>query len=335
MVLADGKTRANPEVMRKAAKVLGVKLPSVRGAKSDQELLGNLRLEVSKRVAKLDVGDHVKCGVCGEVATDDTPYCPFCGDEGTTEEAAAAATGAAIVPAAVGVGIAKTPVPTANVEVATVVLAQDLDALLEKIRELKHAQVSMSYEIGVLCREIRDKQLYKAREYKSFSAFAAKELPFARESALSLIAIVEKHTKEDYDRIGYAKLRVILAVNDDAAKTELLSAAREGATTKQLTERAARASTPPKRLSSGPEKEKGEKITLLGRIGARNQVVRFHDLKTQEVIESVGTFKNVSADVYGELEIADGVFVQIGLRVSDEKELKGLTVRFVRPTADE
>ena len=88
MVLADDKTRANPDAMRKAAKYLGIEAPKTRGAKSDQELLGLLRVEVNRRLAKLSIDDHVKCVRCAEIATDDTPFCPFCGDEGGPEVAA-------------------------------------------------------------------------------------------------------------------------------------------------------------------------------------------------------------------------------------------------------
>lgn len=341
MILENGKTRANPEVLRKAAKILGVKPPSTRGAKSDQELLGSIRLELTKRLAVASPNSHVKCPACGEVSSDeDTPFCPFCGDEGTDPNSAASPDDVAVQPAApvVGVGIAKTPVPTANVEVATEALVRDLESHVDRIKLLGQQTVSMSYEIGLLCKAIRDKQLYKAKGHKSFTAFAAaKGLPFARETALRLIGIVENHSKDDYDKIGYAKLSMLSAIGDVGVKAELLQAVREkpSITTRELAERVGRASSLPKKMPPSPEKEKGEKITLIGRIGARNQVVPFHDLQTGEVVDAAGTFKTFSENVYGELEVADGVYVRIGMRVSDDKQLKGLTVRFVRADAAE
>lgn len=326
MILADGKTRANGDAMRKAAKVLGVKIPTTRGSKSDQELLGNLRVEISKRLSKLAIDDHVKCVVCGEVATDHTEYCPFCGDEGGDVVAEVVAP---------GVGISKTPVPSApNVDLATKALEQELDSHLAKIVELKQKGVELSYDIGLECREIRDRQLYKARGHASFKQFAESELPFTRESALQLVSIVDKHSREDYARIGYAKLRIISAVTDSAVKNELMSAARRGNTTvKEIAERAARATQVPSRKTKAPPAEQGEKITLIGKIGARSHVVKFIDFKTGEVVDSAGTFKDFLPDAYGDIEVADGVFVRIGLRVNG-KNLEGLTARFVR-AADE
>lgn len=341
MILADGKTRANPDVLRKAAKLLGVEAPKARGAKNDQELLGNLRLEIGKRLSAIDVDAAVKCGVCDEISTEDTSFCPFCGDEGGPEqEAAQAAAAAAAAPAAVAVpvatvGIAKTPVPTAaNVEVATAALEEDLAARLARITELKRSAIWMSYDIGLECKEIRDRQLYKARGYTSFKQFAEAVLPFTRESALQLIAICEKHTRQEYAEIGYAKLRVIAAVTDPALKEELVEAARNKATTTELKERVTRATIAPnaggKKPTAAPEP--GERITLLGKVGARAQVMKFHDAKKGgELLELAGTFKGYTDSAYGELEIGDGVFIRIGLRVNEtSKQLEALTVRFVR-----
>src|SRR4029077_18322583 len=96
LTLADGKTKANVDAMRRAAKQLGVEIPKARGAKPDLELLGGLRIEGAKRLAGLPVDDHVKCVVCDEIATDDTTFCPYCGDEGGDSPEAAAATAAVV-----------------------------------------------------------------------------------------------------------------------------------------------------------------------------------------------------------------------------------------------
>ena len=93
LLLADNKTRANVEAMRKAAKHLGVSAPKQRGVKPDAELLAAIRLEVNKRLQSISEDDHVQCLECGEIATDDVPFCPFCGDEGNVvSEAMAKAT---------------------------------------------------------------------------------------------------------------------------------------------------------------------------------------------------------------------------------------------------
>lgn len=367
--------------MRRAAKTLGVAAPKSRGPKPDLELLTLLREEISKRLDDLPEDDHVKCAVCGEIATDDTVFCPYCGDEGSVSEEEAkrvdttasdgddedeAESGpdeeesegdddsdedeeaedgdeevsdeevAEVVDE--GVGIAKGAKITSSVRAGLKGMERELEAAIGRIVELKKSAVGLSYDIGLECRQIRDKQLFKARGYASFKDFAKSELPFTRESALQLIAIVEKHSREDYATIGYAKLRVIAAVGDEDVKEELITAARKGATTKELSERASAANgtvTPPAPESSrkkAPDAEKGERITLIGKIGAKKQVVEFHNSASGEVLKNVGMFqkKGFVPSAYAELEVAPGVFVRVGLRVGANYELEGLTIRFVR-----
>lgn len=329
--------------MRNAAKLLGVEAPKMRGGRADQELLGLLRVEVNRRLATLPIDDHVQCVRCGELATDDTPFCPFCGDEGNPEGAAAEVVEQVVaqVPEEASVGIAEAPVqaPAANVDAANLAREADLTKRLNRIMELKRSAVGMSYDIGQECREIRDQQLYKARGYASFKQFAEAELPFTRESALQLISIVEKYSRDDYEKIGYAKLRVISAVTGAEQKVELLDQARKGATTRELTERAKRGSVAPPAASSGAKKappaETSDKITLLLRVGSRAQVMKFHDAsKGGETLESAGLVKGLVSTAYGELEIADGVVVRIGLRVDKQNNLNGLTFKLVRAADD-
>lgn len=412
-MLADRKTRANVVAMRKAAKILGVDAPSTRGPKSDQELLGSLRLEVGKRLKALPAKEHVKCGVCGEIATDHTPFCPYCGDEGDDKPevvvAAKPAKPAKIKPAspvvedddgdldddavdqadvddeddeteadeeadeetdeetpeadadedededseseesddesdeeseddtAETVGISGTGTAvTKDVDAALQVQATELDRVLEDINRLKRNAVTLSYDIGQKCREIRDKQLFKARGHTSFKEFAETELPFRRESALQLIAIVEKHTREEYEQIGFSKLRIISAVNDNGTREELLEAARNGASKRELTERVS-GPTPKKGKEKDPAEEKGERITLLGKIGAKRQVVSLKSAPNGEAVPHAGTFyaKGLVSNAYGEIEISEGVFLRIGLKVSATNELKGFTTRFVRASDTE
>jgi len=211
---------------------------------------------------------------------------------------------------------------------------RSLAARLARIQELKRNAIWMSYDIGLECKEIRDRKLYTARGFSSFKQFAEAELPFTRESALQLITIVEKHTRQEYAEIGYSKLRVIAAVNDPQLKEELVEAARNKATANELKERVTRATIAPtaggKKSTAAPEP--GEKITLLGKVGARAQVMKFHDAKKGgELLDLAGTFKSYTDSAYGELEIGDGVFIRIGLRVNEtSKQLEALTVRFVR-----
>ena len=163
-------------------------------------------------------------------------------------------------------------------------------------------------------------------------------MPFTRESALELIRIVEKHQREDFEQIGYSKMRLIASEADTEVKAELIEAAKKGATTRELREMTDKAPAPPakskaKAAAAAPAPDKGERITLLGKINSRKQIVQFHNSETGEVIGNAGMFtkKSFVPSAYGELEVSDGVFLRIGLRVSANQELTGFTVRFVRP----
>jgi len=368
MLLEDKKTKANPAVMRRAAKVLGINTPKATGAAADQELLGKLRMEIAKRTATLTQEQMFECVECKEISTDDTEFCPFCGDEGvSSDENIAEVVGAVPAnarqatsipppkksskPAAAeveevekveeveavvvtpptkrrGVGITRTPVPVVvDVDARLAEVEQELEAVLQRLDVLKNSAVGMSYDVGLELKKIRDQQLFKARGYTTFKDFALNELPMKRESALHLCSIVDTWSREDYLQMGYSKIRLITAITDPVVKEELIAAAKGGATRAELTERAMRGSTPP---PNKPAVEKGEKITLLGKIGARKQAVKFHDASTGEVLDHAGTFKNYKPEIYGELEISDGVFVRFGLRVNGSNQLEGLTVKFVR-----
>ena len=374
LILANGKTKANVAKMREAAELLGVDVPTTRGPKADQELLGNLRVEVGKRLAELDIQEHIGCEKCGEVATSHTDFCPYCGDAGQE-------VGVPPAPAEVdepdeetpdesdddageesdkpedepeeesdeeesdedsdepSVGIAAKAAPLAkNVNTAMVAQALELDQKVAEIVELRKSAVGLTYDIGLVCKDIRDRQLFKARGYKSFTKFAETELPFTRESALQMVAIVEKHNRGEFEKIGYAKMRLIAAVNDNGLKEELMEAAKKGAPTREIAARANGSSLPvPKKTERAtPAPEKGERITLLGKIGAKSQVVKFRSADGSSC-PAAGTFnaKSLVSNAYGELEISDGVFIHVGLRLSAQNELVGLTVRFVRSADDE
>lgn len=228
-----------------------------------------------------------------------------------------------------------------NVDAALTEQSQELDAAIARIVKAKREFVGLHYSVGVELRGIRDKQLFKARGYSSFKAFAEKELPIARESALQLIALVEKYSREDYDQIGYTKLRTLSAVTDTVAKEEILEAARKGASTSEVKRKVEEqkvklAASGGKAAKEKAAPEKGPRITLLGSIGARAQIVRFNDADTGEQVDSVGVFsaKALKKNVYGEFEISDGVYVRIGIRVTAKNELEGLTLRFVRASDD-
>src|SRR3990172_1788268 len=155
VVLGNGK-QANAEALASAAKILGVAAAKGRGAANTRQLLGAVRIEVAKRLATIPEDDHVLCTACGEVSTKDTDFCPFCGD--MCEEAPE-------LEAAQSVGISSKPLvaPKKSVAAAMEVVEQKLADRIESINRLKSDATKCSYDIGLVCKEIRDEQLFKSR----------------------------------------------------------------------------------------------------------------------------------------------------------------------------
>lgn len=399
LILANGKTKANLDALRKAASELGIDPPKARGGKADQDLMQMVRDALVSEIKNADTDIAVQCVECDEVAIDAMPYCPFCGFEGDisdnnpnegtpaapvvakpepdedepedsgddesdaeesddegdesddedseddgdepdeesddeSEEDESAEEAAAKPEQKPTVGIATKGAAIAkDVPAALAAQADELDTKLRRIDELNRGAHALSYDIGAVCREIRDKQLYRGRGYTSFTQFAAAELPFKRESALRLVSMVEKYTREEYEEIGYSKLRLIGAVDDNIElKEELIAEVRAGANTRQLAEKIKGAAAPEVDVrppQTAPEKEKADKITLIGRIGGRKQIAHFYD-KAGGSLPTLGTVKLDRPDGYAELEVSEGVFLRVSLKLNKASELTGVAVQFVR-----
>lgn len=226
-----------------------------------------------------------------------------------------------------------------NVDAGMAAVAKELDEAIARIEALKRSTYGITYDLGLELRSIRDKQLFKARGYGSFKKFADKELPITRETALTLVTIVEKNSREDYEQVGFSKLRALAPVNDVETREKLLAKARKGATRAELTEEVAEASGKPRKVkeakaaaSAAPSPEKAEKITLLAKVGAKRQVLRLRDAASGDVINAAGGFqaKGLNPNVYGETELSEGLFLRVGMKLNDKNEMEAFTVRFVR-----
>jgi endogenous inhibitor of DNA gyrase (YacG/DUF329 family) len=96
--LPSGKM-ASADALRAGLKKLGVSSDEMPMG----ELLGAMRLRLAEVIGERRLTDDslLKCPACGEASTDDTEFCPFCGDlgEDTSAETVAVET-TAIVPTA-------------------------------------------------------------------------------------------------------------------------------------------------------------------------------------------------------------------------------------------
>jgi hypothetical protein len=83
LVLQKPEVPVDRVAMAKAAGLLGVAIPV--GEHADAELLGALRMKIQRLLKDIPKDDHLVCTQCDEFSTEATPFCPFCGDDGTSD----------------------------------------------------------------------------------------------------------------------------------------------------------------------------------------------------------------------------------------------------------
>ena len=333
VVLANGST-PQLSVMKKAAGVLGVKLPATKGESFMRELLGSLRLKITQLNADVPAAQQLVCEECGERSTEDTEYCPFCGDMGI------AADDAEPQPVAAS-ALSKLPEvsPRRDVEGGVANLEQQLSTAMARFIDLKKEVVDTTYEMGMICREIHELQLYKARGYTSFKQFAeANELPIARTTAYSLMRIVEQFSREEYNELGYKKLRTI-GVLESGEREQAVAEAKD-ASSRELEQRvkSKRSSGAAAKESSSAEKRdklkeplpaKATEVTLLTKLDGKPRELKFKSAKTGLGLASAGKISQYDAHAYAEVELSPDVYLRIGLRVNG-RDLVGLSADFCR-----
>jgi hypothetical protein len=329
LVLANGIPPVL-DAMKRAAVVFKIPVPAGSSEAAQRELVGALRLKMKELLAPVPKASQLVCQKCGERSTEDTEYCPFCGDLGIGEADTQ------------GAGISNAPgaEPTQDVDGKLSNLAGELTEKLERISALKLSVVDSSYDMGVLIKEIHDRQLWKVKGYLNFKLFAERELPFSRSTAYQLVQVVERFDKKTYLEVGFRKLRTIAAVDDEGTREQLLADAKSGASTREIDEKTRPASSKKNgKKDSGKVEAAGDKraeappseerVTVLGRIDGKPKEAKFKSAKDGKRISSAGKVTMFVADAYAEVEITEDVYLRVGLRVSG-KDIIGLSTEFVR-----
>lgn len=320
-LLGDGKTPANPEAMRRALSTYGVEVPE--GA-TPAELLTLLRKAMTSKLKGLPEIEMVKCdAVCKEVSTQDTDFCPFCGDEGLEEDPALA--GAEDV-------LPEEPVeePTRSTASGLQVAVGRLDESVERINQLRADLAGNSYDLGVELRKIHEEELWKARGHDSFKDFIQKELDISRAMAYRLIDITKQFDRETFEKVGSRKLALIAGIQDADAREAALESAKAGASTRdverEVNEAKGRKSAPEKERASSevPKKKTGNEITLLAKVGSRPQLVGFRSASSGRPIQAH------KDDAYAEFNLSEDVKQRIALKKDKEGNIVGVTIAFVR-----
>lgn len=337
-LLRDGKTPANPEAMKRALGVYGVEY---KADASPADLLAILRKHLGKVLKPMDENDKVKCtNVCGEVSTNDTDFCPYCGDEGAEPEAGATSAGdedhaddegaAEAAEAGSSGGAAIAPASTADGLAAA---SARLDESMARINKLRNDIAGNSYDLGVEIAKIHVEELWKARGHESFKEFIEKDLEISRAMAYRLIDLTKQFTRETFESVGSRKLALIAGIQDADAREAALDAAKAGASTRdverQVNDAKGRSSAPAKEKGSSAgstpaPKKSAQDITLLTKVGSKAQLVGFRSAASGRPIN------HHKDDAYAELQVADEVKLRMAPKIDKDGNIVGITVAFVR-----
>ena len=321
----------NDDAMRKALAIYGEPTDGDTG-----ELLARVRsrLEVSFETIKVD--DRMKCDACDEVSTDETDFCPFCGDGGAEGEAPEnVASPLAVVNDADDEGPLPQVVDAPRLMTEEEAVAA-LDAAESRIREVSADLRAKSWDIGAAIRDVRDRELWKARGFASFTDWCnSPEIELGRAQAYRLIETTEEYDRTTFEKIGSTKLALISSIKDRDTRDEALSAASSGASTKDIQRiknkpeagaEGGKKSAPPKERDAGskaPPKKSGNTITLATKVGSKPVAYAFKSATSGKPL------KAHTDDAYAEVELGDDVVQRIGLKIDANGKITGITVAFV------
>ena len=328
----------NDDAMRKALGIFGEATTGDTG-----ELLARLRtrLDVSFETVKID--DRLKCDKCNEVSTEETDFCPFCGHGGAEGEAPEDV-------AEVGDEDANGPAPSTNddgdegplpvvVQTPPMMTEEEavaaLDAAESRIREVSADLRAKSWDIGAVIRDVRDRELWKARGFTSFTDWCnSPEIELGRAQAYRLIETTEEYDRQTFEKIGSTKLALISSIKDRDTRDEALSAAGAGASTKDIQRIKSKPEAgaeggkkaPAKQSDSGsktPPKKSGNTITLATKVNGKPVAYSFRSATSGKPL------KAHTDDAYAEVELGDDVVQRIGLKIDANGKITGVTVAFV------
>jgi len=373
LLLKKNGVRANLPAMLSALEVMGVKIDAAK-ARPD-EVISAVRAKVASNSKGKSAEELLSCNDetenedgtgavlrrgCGEISTDATDFCPFCGmgsaafpvaegadPKGGAPAPAAAKTNGAAKPngkAATTTALAKREEePSGDVVVPTgealVKMTGDLDEQVGKVKTLAKDIAGNSYDLGLVIRDVHERQLWKVRVYdgkpaKSFKDFVEKELPISRALAYRLMDIVKDFTRETFLKVGATKLGLISGIDDEEARKAALNQAEAGKSARDV----AREAAPHKGKSGGkggstkreegeraPAPKKANEITLLAKVNGKPVLYSFRSAKTNRALAAHAD------DAYAAIPIGDDVVLQVALKTDRAGEkILGVTAKFVR-----
>lgn len=247
-----------------AQKLYGAKCPSDIDSVSEEQLASALRKAFAKHGKEHGKTSLAKCDVCGEISpAEGYDACPFCGDASEVEEAVNKSVGdGASEETAMSDGekkpkpkkapkkSSKEAKPKAEkkakaakaeiiprpklTEAQQIRLRESLDASVKNIRDLQRDMLKNGYDIGRELAKVFESQSWKSRgKYKSFKEWCVTEMGFTTAWARQCIAVTKEFDREQYAKIGAAKLAVIKALPAES-RGPVVKMAEEGAGLRDL-----------------------------------------------------------------------------------------------------
>jgi hypothetical protein len=337
-------TPTNPEVMARSADVLGIEVDSSLGA---QGLYDALQAYVTEYRNGHGVKEMADCEACGEESTFDTDCCPFCGAGNAPTETPQVKPAKESLPVptpasktkAKSTSIAKKnekPAPVSTKPTDDIVTEEVLEAgqienlkLLDdrsvRIRDLANDLRGNIYEIGVHIAAVKKDDLWKSK-YKSFAEWISVETTLSTSYAYSVLEVVNQFDRNTFAEVGAAKLLPLLKIKDADKRSEVLEAAKDGASTRKVRDLAREASG-----RSAPEKEK-KSVSLLRPANAITLIAKVNGKMTSHGFKSEAgrPLKAWKQGAFAEVALSEDVHMRIAPELDKEKNITGIRVAFSR-----
>ena len=231
---------------------------------------------MTEHFATAKKADLILCDVCGGLSTEKFSQCPFCGtgdpepeakkDEpkGKTEPKADKKDEKKVEPK----GKSKLALAEASKALSKYSVA-DLDKSVGEIVKLQRDAIRCTHSLGVTIKDNFDKELWKLRVdpkggacYQNVREFWRNEFGYSHTYCYQLMDIAAKFSQDDVEKVGPAKLHLIMQA-PEAAQPKLLESARKGEQTVDQLKKAIDKIKDRTKGTSGPKAtEKSGRVTV-------------------------------------------------------------------------
>lgn len=342
--------KLDKDLMHAAAKKLyGARCPE-RDQVTDEQIANALRKAFKKHAEEHGKTSLAKCDACGELSPADEelyPVCPFCGDAGEVEAKESKSNGASKEAAKMEKG-KKAAKPKAEKKAAKpkaeiiprpkltdaqkAKLRDSLDASVKSIRDLQRDMMKNGYDIGRELKKVFIDQTWKARgKYKSFKEWCVTEMGFTTAWARQCIAVTEEFEREQYAKIGPAKLAVIKALPAES-RGPVIKMAEEGANIRDIQKKVTKVREHLR--NSGTKASKGrapaQEISAVVKLGGNEKELVFFALKDGKPVP----LDSAEPGCWTHVDLGGGVYIRLTPTFGKGQVVTGLRAKAARKPAE-